>query len=160
MARKRAAASGAGLPGAPSANRTDRMAVQTPTGLPYGEAGQLQAAQQAVPIAATAPPPSPGPSQPPPGATSEVPGGSNPPPGGMAAILAAAQAMQPPSGPGLSAPTQRPNEPVTAGLPVGAGPGPEVLNLKPQVTPLAQTLQAAAEATGSGLLANLAAQAQ
>jgi hypothetical protein len=27
----------------------------------------------------------------------------------------------------LDAPTQRPDEPLTAGLPVGAGPGPEVL---------------------------------
>jgi hypothetical protein len=27
----------------------------------------------------------------------------------------------------LSAPTARPNEPVTAGLPMGAGPGPEAM---------------------------------
>lgn len=156
MARKRARPSGAGLPGAPSANRTD-LAVATPTRLPYGEAGALQAAQHQVPIAAAAPPPAAGvPPGPPPG----VPGGSNAPPDGLAAMLAAAQAMPPPSGPGLSGPTQRPNEPVTAGLASGPGPGPEALNLRPQITPLAQTLQAAAQATGSGLLANLAASAQ
>ena len=27
----------------------------------------------------------------------------------------------------LSAPTERPNEPITAGLPIGAGPGPEAM---------------------------------
>ena len=37
-----------------------------------------------------------------------------------------------PAGPSLmplDAPTQRPNEPVTAGAPVGPGPGPEVIGL-------------------------------
>jgi hypothetical protein len=29
----------------------------------------------------------------------------------------------------MDAPTQRPLEPVTAGLPIGAGPGPEALGL-------------------------------
>jgi hypothetical protein len=33
--------------------RTDKQAIQTPTGLPYGEAGQLRAAQQAMPLPAT-----------------------------------------------------------------------------------------------------------
>lgn len=40
--------------------------------------------------------------------------------------LAAAQASAPPEG-SLAAPTARPNEPVTAGLPTGAGPGPSSL---------------------------------
>jgi len=31
----------------------------------------------------------------------------------------------------LFAPTQRPNEPVTAGSPMGAGPGPDILGLNP-----------------------------
>ena len=31
----------------------------------------------------------------------------------------------------LDAPTERPNEPVTAGLPMGAGPGPEALTPMP-----------------------------
>jgi hypothetical protein len=34
----------------------------------------------------------------------------------------------------LSAPTQRPNEPVTAGSPLGAGPGPEALGINPSQT--------------------------
>lgn len=32
----------------------------------------------------------------------------------------------------LGGPTSRPNEPVTAGAPIGAGPGPEVLPTAPQ----------------------------
>jgi hypothetical protein len=42
--------------------------------------------------------------------------------------------------PNLSAPSSRPGEPVTAGLPVGAGPGPEVLS--PMGDPVRRTLQA------------------
>lgn len=45
----------------------------------------------------------------------------------MQAALAAALATRPPGGMGLLAPTARPAEPVTAGLPVGPGPGPEAL---------------------------------
>jgi len=47
-----------------------------------------------------------------------------------AAPMARAQAV--PSSPSITslfAPTERPNEPVTAGNPLGAGPGPESLNL-------------------------------
>ena len=47
-----------------------------------------------------------------------------------AAPMAKAQSV--PSAPpitSLFAPTERPNEPVTAGNPLGAGPGPEALNL-------------------------------
>lgn len=159
MARKRMKPAAVALPGTPSGNRTD-LANTQPTGLPYGEAGALQAAQAATPIAAAPSGPPPGPSGPPqpPGAGPGVPGGTNPPPGGLASILAAAQAMRPPSGPGLSAPTMRPSEPVTAGLPSGPGPGPEILGIGGPPSPLAQTLQAAAQATGSGLLSNLAAQ--
>lgn len=42
--------------------------------------------------------------------------------------------------PNLSAPSSRPGEPLTAGLPVGAGPGPEVL--QPMGSPVRRTLQA------------------
>ena len=34
----------------------------------------------------------------------------------------------------LYAPTQRPDEPVTAGIPMGAGPGPEVLGINQPMT--------------------------
>jgi hypothetical protein len=61
----------------------------------------------------------------------------------------------------MSGPSQRPNEPVTAGLPSGPGPGPEILGINQpgRMSALAQTLQAVAQASGSGMMANLAAQA-
>ena len=34
----------------------------------------------------------------------------------------------------LYAPTQRPEEPITAGIALGEGPGPEVLGMRPQMT--------------------------
>jgi hypothetical protein len=44
-------------------------------------------------------------------------------------VGSAAQAVGPPLPPvvPLNAPSERPEEPVTSGLPMGAGPGPEVL---------------------------------
>ena len=61
----------------------------------------------------------------------------------------------------LTAPTQRPNEPVTAGAPAGAGPGPEALNLPaPDVsqyqTAKEQIQAMAASATASPALKQLA----
>jgi len=40
----------------------------------------------------------------------------------------------------LFAPSQRPNEPITAGIAMGAGPGPEVLGMRPQQETLSQLL--------------------
>lgn len=58
--------------------------------------------------------------------------------GGMTAPASAAPAQlpaYPEDTPMLTDPTQRPNEPVTDGLPVGAGRGPEALtNIDPRVT--------------------------
>ena len=45
------------------------------------------------------------------------------------APMAKQQLVSPPSVTGLFAPTELPNEPVTAGNPMGAGPGPEAINL-------------------------------
>jgi hypothetical protein len=42
----------------------------------------------------------------------------------------------------FDAPTTRPSEPVTAGLPVGPGPGPEVLNLPNDAANTAMQLRA------------------
>jgi hypothetical protein len=41
----------------------------------------------------------------------------------------------------LMAPTQRPNEPITAGIDIGEGPGSEIMNLPTQRASLASTLQ-------------------
>jgi hypothetical protein len=46
--------------------------------------------------------------------------------------MAAPAAVPPGSLPPLAGPTRRPNEPVTAGLPSGPGPGPEALGAVPQ----------------------------
>lgn len=87
---------------------------QFPTGLPYGRQQQLQQQAAAVPVprgAATR-----GPALPAPTAPAQDP------------RAAAMQGMaQLPALPPLSAPTQRRFEPITAGLPVGAGPGPEAI---------------------------------
>jgi hypothetical protein len=65
----------------------------------------------------------------------------------------------------LSGPTARPNEPVTAGLPIGAGPGPEAmppspLTMAPEGGKLSDTLTQIAQRTGSSAMAALAQRAQ
>ncbi len=55
----------------------------------------------------------------------------NQPYGQAGAQREAQRSMPLPSMTPLSAPSQRPSEPVTAGLPVGAGPGPDVLTAPP-----------------------------
>ena len=98
----------------PRSNRTDRLTPEAPTAVPnqtYGAAGQQLAAQRAVPMAGA-------PTMP----AAPAPTGS---PGDL---MAQAQAH---NGPGdsmqLDRPTERPNEPVTHGLPGGPGAGPEAL---------------------------------
>ena len=50
----------------------------------------------------------------------------------------------------LSAPTQRPNEPVTAGSPLGAGPGPEALGIHPaQTIPTGQSAKSLVQTLAS-----------
>lgn len=95
-----------GTPGASYANRTDlAVPAAAATGQQYGKASQQLAAQRAMPVARPS--------------TDRMP--MTPTPGG-------AQPMGGPQ-PGqltpLDAPSSRPNEPITAGLPVGAGPGIE-----------------------------------
>jgi hypothetical protein len=89
-------------------NRTDMLAqpVKTATGGKYGAAQASAQAQQAVPLAQTAPV-----------------GGAPP---DMARVLPQAQAFQMPAP--LNAPTNNPNEPVTHGMMGGPGGGSEVLD--------------------------------
>jgi len=105
--------------GVPRPNRTDMTAPQAPEpiatvpGQGYGEAASQRAAQQAIPLAGEA--------------TAQATVG----PSGSGGVSAGASPAAPQQGPypgelvGLDAPTQRPNEPVTAGLPNSPGPGPE-----------------------------------
>jgi len=69
----------------------------------------------------------------------------------MAAGIQAAQRMAPPQS--LYAPTQRPGEPITAGMPMGAGPGPEVTRTGDRV---ARTYRLIADITGNPRFQELA----
>lgn len=87
-----------GASGGAYSNRTDMtQPVQVPTGLPYGEAQQLEQAQQQAPL---------------------------PQEGGMEQAVAAALGhnFQPV---GINAETERPYEPIQHGLAGGPGGGPE-----------------------------------
>jgi len=97
-----------GAKGGDYPNRTDLragpLAATAPRGLPYGERQQLMAAQRAVPMGT---PTSPGGGP----APQSQPSQQGPLPGTLPFLH----------------PTARPNEPVTAGIPLGPGPGPEAL---------------------------------
>ena len=99
----------AGNRGTAYAQRTDLhqpLPVAAPTGLPYGVRGQMIAAQRSVPMGPQ------GSTAPTPAAPAAPPAPAGPVPGSLP----------------FTGPTQRPNEPITAGLPMGPGPGPEVLS--------------------------------
>lgn len=89
-----------GTPGKAYPNRSDlAQPVRTATRQPYGAAKQQADAQRAIPLPQSAPPPSATP----------------------------APTAPPPPEPGLlGSPSARPNEPLTAGMPIGVGPGPDV----------------------------------
>ena len=95
-------------------NRTDlnnpakKLAVTTTPGQTYGEAGAQRRAQQAVPMGAPQAP----------------------------QVAPQQQQRQPLPVTPLNAPSERPDEPVTAGNPLGAGPGMESL---PQPRPMGTT---------------------
>ena len=112
-------------------NRTDLAGDTAPTlpatavpGQPYGEAGEQLAAQEAVPMGT---PPTP-----------RVSPRPSPAPGSL---------------PYLDA-TQRPHEPVTAGINYGPGPGPEALGTPPPT--VADRLTQAARQAPSEELSSLA----
>lgn len=100
-----------GQPGKAYSQRSDMQAPSAAPGQTYGVQAQQLRAQQQIPLPKQAPP-----SQP-----AQVGGAAaGPPP-------PAAAAPMPGSLGGLADPTSRPNEPITAGLNTGAGPGPEAL---------------------------------
>lgn len=99
-----------------NSNRTDQP-VQAATGQAYGEAKAQTDAQKAVPLPNQA--------------------------GRMQQMLEAARSHPMAKLTGLSAPTERPDEPFTSGLSMGEGPGPEVLG--PEDPGTDPDLQSAAE---------------
>lgn len=85
----------------PRTGRNGNQPVRAAKGQVYGERKRQEEAQQVIPLPQQAAPTAP---------RREVPPGSLIP---------------------LTAPTQLPEEPVTAGLPLGEGPGPEALAAQP-----------------------------
>src|SRR5262245_16634982 len=121
MPRKGIGSKGKSLPsGAPAS------APVVPPGQTYGEGERQLESQRRMPVPA-GPPPAPGGS-----ATPSGPGGSAPPAPAeqplqqrMARALMAAQGMR--GSQSLYSPSQRPSEPITTGMAMGAGAGPEAL---------------------------------
>jgi hypothetical protein len=99
-----------GTPGVSYPNRSDMRGqpIATAKGQTYGQAGAQAAAQRAVPLAAAPPPPAPA------APVAAAPGAGGPPP----------------EQPDLYRPTERPHEPVTHGLPMGPGAGPDALPIQ------------------------------
>lgn len=112
----------------PQSNRTDQLSpapVTTVTGQGYGDAAAQQAAQRSIPTAngptmpAAQAPQSPG-----------APASSGIPPQGAPGpsdLMSMVQAHNGPGNQDFTRPTERPNEPVTHGIPGGPGAGPEAL---------------------------------
>jgi hypothetical protein len=111
-----------GAPGAAYGNRTDlagkgpvrggRLDLSAAPNQPYGQAGGQIDAQRAIPMGTPALP---------------GPAGGTPPTPGPAAV----PPPQPGQLPSLTAPTGRPQEPVTAGMASGPGAGPEAVQVGP-----------------------------
>ena len=117
----------------------------------YGQGVEMQTLDAAMPTpnmaAAVADPPS------------AAAGGSPAPvqPYAHEAVLAAAQTVRPETGLLLD-PTNRPSEPITAGLMRGPGPGPEALQ-RQQGSPAGDMLRRLSQTTGDPYFAQLADQA-
>ena len=133
-------------------NRTDlntSLPVTTVPGQGYGEAAQQRAAQQAIPMGST---PVPGATAPAPAASQQMP--QQMPQATMSDQMAATPQAYPGDLPFLH-PTMYPNEPITAGIDSGPGPGSEALYGTP--APVARDLIMAAQRPGaSALLMDLA----
>ena len=108
----------AGTPGKAYPNRTDmHQPIRAPSGGEYGSVKASIDAQKVIPL----------------------PTANNAP-------VQQGQAAQPgpviaPGSMDFEAPSQRPSEPVTAGLPDSAGPGPEALNLPTNASNVAMQLR-------------------
>lgn len=143
--------------------------AKAPGGLEYGEQTRLRDAQAHMPLPGSGMPPG-GSTQMPPGAP--APGGAVPAPGPGGAPTGGVAPAPPPNAlqaaaafdgqhasaqlTPLDAPTSRPMEPITSGMPTGLGPGPS--QFRPNSA--ANALQLIAEKTGDPAMANLANLAQ
>ena len=129
--------------------------IQTQTGQPYGQAGQQQAWQRALPLENNNP-------------LAQAMGGQAPGGGAPAAGVGAPPPGQPAPAPGalpgqmgsMFDPTNRPGEPVTHGSASGPGAGPEALQAGIPTDRMSTMLLAVARSSGSNAIATLAQRAQ
>lgn len=128
-----------------------RLAQQMPTPAARRATSQLPSTPQGRPAPQPAPPP--GAPAPQPATVSGEPS----PEDRYQRALTAAQQMQGQFGM-LTRPSDRPDEPITAGLAVGPGPGPEMLG-STRRNPTAETFQRLSQLTGDSYLAELAQRA-
>ena len=126
-----------GTPGTAYGNRTDlNMPISTVPNQEYGKATQQQEAQRAVPMAAS------------PAPTSQA-----------APTAPAGQPLPKPGSVDVFGKTQRPQEPVTAGVPFGPGPGPEIMSAQP--IKMSQTLSSLSQGQApSAMIDNIASMAR
>ena len=126
-------------------------------GQTYGMGQEQMDLQRQMPAPNVQQPP---PSRPPaprpqtPAQAQQQPGAPVPAPGGELDIAALAQHLSGKLGL-LEQPSERPNEPITAGLTRGPGPGPEALQVR-SGSPTLQTLENLYQATGDDIFLRLA----
>lgn len=125
----------------------DAQNIGSVPGQRYGEGVEQQAMQQAMPAPELAGAPA---------AVPAAPGGDMQRPGADPAMIQQFLAQHKPS---LLGQTGRPDEPVSAGLRGGPGPGPEALGMQVGMTPLARTLQRLSVDTGNPMFSRLAERA-
>lgn len=130
MPRKRRPTYAEQGPGAPTEAPPNMQAPSAPTGMPYGEHQNLIEAQQAMPLP------------------------NNDPLQQIAAAVAGG-GLDFNSTPNLDADSDFPDEPITAGLPMGPGPGPEVLG-QVDAGRVQSTLELIADLTGDPRMSQLA----
>lgn len=113
--------------------------LMAPTGMDYGAHAALLAQERTAPMSQVASPP-------------------------QIDIPSMAQSSPGYQGPALDDPTQRPDEPVTQGVDIGAGDGPEALGLQPGAQKpdgyMTQTLSSLSASDMTGQLAKLFLMAQ
>lgn len=108
----------------------DRQAPAAPNDQAYGMRGDQIAAQQAIPLPQTQAP------------------GMQPTEPQQPSMIDQARQFDPGITP-LTAPTSRPGEPVTSGLPMGAGPGPEIFSTPARAHRTADVLLQLADLSGT-----------
>lgn len=128
----------------------NRQAPNAPTGQPYGDRQEQIQAQQAIPLPQGGRPTMQGGG----GAPAPAPGG--PPADPMASAVEYARNFDPGVTP-LTAPSQRPGEPVTAGLSLGPGPGPEIFSQPSRAMQSADVLDKIGNFNGNSRFTELAA---